>query len=105
MEGYSINGGQQSGVEERSRRPMWAESENVLADMSKKAASDIQVLVSDEEIQAGNDMVPVMEIGIEGRKAMALKDLAGLTARPSKCVIGAKSGQFLGHHVGDGMLG
>ena len=31
--------------------------------------------------------------------------LAGLTARPSKCVIGAKTVQFLGHHVGDGMLG
>ena len=160
MEGYPINEEQQSGVEECSGRPMWAESEDVLADKSQKAASAIQVLGLDKEIQAGNDKVPMMEIDIEGQKAMALKDLAraimgkfqvifsdkpgrcklvkhrkqltsdvpvqswpytipytvrqelvrrlklaGLAVRPSKCVIGAKTVQFLGHHVGDGMLG
>ena len=143
------------------RRPMWAESEDVLADKLQKAASATQVVVLqlDEEIQAANDKVPMMEIDIEGQNAMALKDLlkasmgksqvifsdkpgrcklvkhrkqltsdvpvqswpytipyavrqelvrlklAGLAARPSKCVIGAKTVQLLGHHVGDGMLG
>ena len=144
------------------RRPMWAELEDVLADKLQKAASAIQVLVLqlDEEIQAGNDKVPRMEIDTEGQKAIALKDLARamrgkfqvissdkpgrcklvkhrkhltsdvpvqswlftipyamrqelvrrlklarLSARPSKCVIGAKTVQLLGHHVGDGMLG
>ena len=142
------------------RRPMWAESEDSLVDKDQKAASAIQVLVLDTEILAGNDKVPMMEIDIEGQKAMTLKDLsraimgkfqvissdkpgrcklvkhrkqltsdvpvqswpftipyavrqelvrrlklAGLAARPSKCVIGAKTVQLLGHHVGDGMLG
>ena len=30
---------------------------------------------------------------------------SGLTVRPSKCVIGAKGVHFLGHYVGDGILG
>ena len=58
------------------RRPMWAESEDSLVDKDQKAASAIQVLVLDTEIQAGNDKVPMMEIDIEGQKAMALKDLS-----------------------------
>ena len=86
----------------KKTNPRWAEIKDALADKAQKAASAIQVLVLDEEIQAWNDKVPVMEIDIEGQKAMALKDLAGLTARPSKCVIGTKTRQFLGHHVGAG---
>ena len=58
------------------RRPMWAESEDSLVDKDQKAASAIQVWVLDTEIQAGNDKVPMMEIDIEGQKAMALKDLS-----------------------------
>ena len=76
MEGYPINEKQQSGVEECSGRPMWAESEDTLADKSQKSASAIQVLGLAKEIQAGNDKVPMMEIDIEGQKAMALKNLA-----------------------------
>ena len=30
---------------------------------------------------------------------------SGLTVRPSKCVIGAEEVQFLGHHLGEGVLG
>ena len=71
----------------------------------KRLKVPYRCLVFDEEIQAWNDKVPVMETDIEGQKAMALKDLAGLTARSSKCAIGTKTGQFLGHHVGDGVLG
>ena len=58
------------------RRPMWAEAEDSLVDKDQKAASAMQVLVLDTEIQAGNDKVPMMEIDIEGQKAMALKDLS-----------------------------
>ena len=60
------------------RRVMWTELEDVLADKLQKATSAIQVLVLqlDEEIQAGNDKVPRMEIDTEVQKAIALKDLA-----------------------------
>ena len=46
------------------RRGMWTELEDVLADKLQKVTSAIQVLVLqlDEEIQAGNDKVPRMEI-------------------------------------------
>ena len=49
-----------------------------VADKLQKATSAIQVLVLqlDEEIQAGNDKVPRMEIDTEGQNAIALKDLA-----------------------------
>ena len=30
---------------------------------------------------------------------------AGMTVKPSKCVIGARKNDFLGHSVGDGMVG
>ena len=64
---------------EKKANPRLAGTKDALADKAQKAATAIQVL--------------------------ALKDMAGLTARPSKCVIGAKTVQLLGHHAGYGVLG
>ena len=77
------------------RRVMWTELEDVLADKLQKATSAIQVLVLqlDEEIQAGNDKVPRMEIDTEGQKAIALKDLARATEGKFQVISSDKPGR------------
>ena len=53
----------------KKTNPGWAETKDALADKAQKAGSAIQgVLV--EEIQAGKDKMPVMEIHIEGQKVL-----------------------------------